>query len=301
MTSMSPFELLNFGAITPRWGPQPFIAAQSEPVPPDLEALFGTDGFQSEAFARLFTDPWLASAALNLNLDLPGLLVALVLHELNRRDPRPSRDVGTLPRHHGRPQRAAPWTHLAGSNGGGASNGSATQPAGPAPSASAPAAPVTANVATDRAQVQTALDFALSHQGAPYVGGGSPFRFGQPGDGGTYQMAGQNAYVSPRGVVGFDCSGFVVAMYRQAGIDLAAQGIANTRSMHANLPAVGRGDLQPGDLLVKPGSHVVVFLGDVTGDGRPDVIESKPGGVAVGDASKFLDNPAYEGRRVPTG
>ena len=152
----------------------------------------------------------------------------------------------------------------------------------------------------DDARVQTALDFAVGQLGAPYVGGGSPFRFGEPGDGGTYQMAGQNEYVSPEGVIGFDCSGFVVAMYRQSGIDLMQQGIGNTRSMHAQLPAVAKQDLQPGDLLVKPGSHVVVYLGDRDGDGRAEVIESKPGGVTFSDADKFLADSDYDIRRVPT-
>lgn len=57
------------------------------------------------------------------------------------------------------------------------------------------------------ANIQAAIDFGLSQLGAPYVGGASPFRFGTPGDGRTYQMDGQKPYVSPKGVVGYDCSG----------------------------------------------------------------------------------------------
>lgn len=143
------------------------------------------------------------------------------------------------------------------------------------------------------ARVQAALDFGLSQLGTPYVGGGSPFRFGDPGNGKWYQMPGQNAYLSPEGVRGFDCSGLVVAMYRQAGVDLNARGIANTRTMEASLSAVPKDQLQPGDLLVKGGSHVVIYLGD----GK--VLESTPPSTRISDASTFLNNPDYVGRRVP--
>lgn len=151
------------------------------------------------------------------------------------------------------------------------------------------------------ARMDAALDFGLSQLGAPYVGGASPFRFGDPGDGRTYQMDGQRAYVSPAGVRGYDCSGLVVAVYRQLGIDLAAQDIANTRNMASKLPAVSREELRPGDLLVKSGSHVVIYLGDRYGDGRAEVLEATPPTVQVSDASQFLDNASYVGRRVPVG
>lgn len=160
------------------------------------------------------------------------------------------------------------------------------------------------------ADVQAALAFGLDQLGAPYVGGGSPYRFGTPGDGGMHQMDGQLKYRSPAGVIGFDCSGLVVAMFRQAGIDLNAMGIANTRSMQARLDGVAKGDLQPGDLLVKGGSHVVIYLGDTNGDGRAEVLEATSDGdgngdgigsgdVRISDAAGFLNNPAYVGRRVP--
>jgi spore coat assembly protein SafA len=175
----------------------------------------------------------------------------------------------------------------------------------PAASPTGSATPVS-GVADPR--MQNVLNFGLSNIGAPYVGGASPSRFGQPGDGSTHQQAGQKVYLSPEGVVGFDCSGLVVAMYRQAGVDLAARGIANTRTMHANLPSISRNDLQPGDLIVKPGSHVVIYLGDQNGDGRPEVLEATPksqnpdgsyNGVMVSDASKYLNDPDYDYRRVP--
>ncbi len=43
-----------------------------------------------------------------------------------------------------------------------------------------PAPPVTG---APNAEIQAALDFGLSQLGAPYVGGGSPYRFGDPGNG----------------------------------------------------------------------------------------------------------------------
>lgn len=167
------------------------------------------------------------------------------------------------------------------------------QPAGPT-------APVTPGApGASNARMDTVLNFGLSQLGAPYVGGGSPFRFGDPGNGQTYQMDGQRAYVSPAGVRGYDCSGLVVAMYRQIGVDLAGQGIANTRSMAARLPSIPKGDLQPGDLLVKSGSHVVIYLGDRDGDGRAEVLEATPPTVTVSSADKFLNNSEYVARRVP--
>lgn len=167
----------------------------------------------------------------------------------------------------------------------------------PAPSTSAPS-PV-----SNDARVQAALDFGLSNQGAPYVGGGSPFRFGRPGNGQVYQMQGQRPYLSPMGVVGFDCSGLVVAMFRKAGVDLAARGMASSTTMKNGLPSVPKNQLQPGDLIVTNG-HVVVYLGNgkvlqATSDGDPDGDGLGNGSVRVSDAAKFLNDPAYVGRRVP--
>jgi spore coat assembly protein SafA len=191
------------------------------------------------------------------------------------------------------------WGSLQGGGGSGRpAPGGSPQPA--------PAGPVAPVPGVDDARIQSALDFGLSNIGAPYVGGASPFRFGTPGDGHTYKQSNQHAYVSPKGVTGFDCSGLVVAMYRKAGIDLAAQGIANTRTMQDKLPAISRDELKPGDLLVKGGSHVVIYLGDRDGDGRAEVLEATPNshgetGVMVSDASKYLNNADYVCRRVPLG
>lgn len=163
-------------------------------------------------------------------------------------------------------------------------------------------------------RLQAALDYAIywaTQEPTVYAGGASPYRFGGVGNGGKAHQAGQATYLSPKGMVCFDCSGLVVAMYRQAGIDLAATGLYNTREMANRLPAVDKGQLQPGDLLVKSGSHIVIYFGDVTGDGRPDIVEATPygpnprdgssavAGVRIADAQSFLEDPLYVGRRVP--
>lgn len=155
--------------------------------------------------------------------------------------------------------------------------------------AAQPAAPVQPATPTGApANIQAAIDFGLSQLGAPYVGGASPFRFGTPGDGRTYQMQGQQPYVSPKGVIGYDCSGLMVTMLRKAGIDLGH--LASSRAMKSSLPMVDKNQLRPGDLLVKNG-HVAMYIGD----GK--MIESVPGGVKVSDASKYINDPAYSGHR----
>jgi cell wall-associated NlpC family hydrolase len=152
----------------------------------------------------------------------------------------------------------------------------------------APVAPVAPAPTGASAGIQAAIDFGLSQQGAPYVGGASPFRFGKPGDGRTYQMPGQKAYVSPLGVVGYDCSGLMVTMLKKAGIDISHLG--SSRAMKAGLPEVSKSALQPGDLLVKNG-HVAMYIGN------GQMIEAVPGGVKVSPASKYINDPAYSGHR----
>ncbi|MDP3504017.1 MAG: NlpC/P60 family protein [Myxococcales bacterium] len=159
----------------------------------------------------------------------------------------------------------------------------------PGANGAAPAGPVNTSPTQAPANIQAAIDFGLSQQGAPYVGGASPFRFGQPGNGQSYRMEGQNSYVSPKGVVGYDCSGLMVTMLKKAGIDIS--NLASSRAMKANLPQVPKDQLQPGDLLVKNG-HVAMYIGD----GK--MIESVPAGVQVVSASKYINDPAYSGHRA---
>ncbi|MBX7096677.1 MAG: C40 family peptidase [Myxococcaceae bacterium] len=156
----------------------------------------------------------------------------------------------------------------------------------PAPAPTQGPAPVNTTPTGAPANIQAAIDFGLTQLGAPYVGGASPYRFGTPGDGRTYQMEGQHAYVSPKGVIGYDCSGLMVTMLKKAGIDLS--GMASSRGM-LKLPEVPKDQLQPGDLLVKNG-HVAMYIGN------GQMIESVPGGVRVAPASKYIYDPAYSGR-----
>lgn len=150
------------------------------------------------------------------------------------------------------------------------------------------AAPTTPTTPTaPSGSIQAALEWAKTQQGAPYTGGASPSRFGTPADGRTYQMAGQRAYTVPRGVIGYDCSGFVVTVMKRAGINIPWH---NSSGMKANLPAVPKNQLQPGDLLVKNG-HVAIYIGN------GQMIESVPSGVRVTSASTYINNPDYVGRR----
>lgn len=145
----------------------------------------------------------------------------------------------------------------------------------------------TSSPVTPSGSIQAALEWAKTQVGAPYVGGASPFRYGTPGNGQTYQQQGQKAYVSQKGVIGYDCSGFVVTTLKKAGINLQWH---NSSGMKANLPSVPKDRLQPGDLLVKDG-HVAIYLGG------GNMIESVPSGVRVTSAQPYLGDRSYVGRR----
>ena len=72
--------------------------------------------------------------------------------------------------------------------------------------------------------------------------------------------------------------------------------------MKSGLPAVPKNQLQAGDLLVKNG-HVVIYLGngkvlESASSGDPDGDGIGNGSVRVSDASKFLNDSSYVGRRV---
>lgn len=166
--------------------------------------------------------------------------------------------------------------------------------------------PVTSGGREPRTQAAVAYGTYWANQPAgttAYVGGASEYRFGGVGDGSTAKASNQKRYLAPRGVVGFDCSGLVVAMYAQAGVDLRAHGMTYTGAM-LGLPQIAPSQLQPGDLIVKSG-HVVVYIGN------GQVVEATPygpnpgdgsapvGGVRISDASKFLNDPAYSCHRVP--
>lgn len=164
-------------------------------------------------------------------------------------------------------------------------------------------------------RIQAALDYGVywADHGSEtaYVGGDSPYRMGGIGAGDAPTQHGdQQRYLSPNGMVGFDCSGFVIAMFRQAGVDIAvhAQG---TETMMAAMDRVEPqpieiDQLQPGDLFIRAG-HVAVYVGNgqVIESTPPPGFDTRGGteaavpGVRHSEASDFLDRDGYEVYRVP--
>lgn len=142
---------------------------------------------------------------------------------------------------------------------------SPASPAGPA------TGPVTGPEAPASERIQSMLSWAKSMIGTPYAAV-NPFRFGDvPWDGKPHKSVNGSDTVwnYPKGTRVFDCSGFVVAAYRQLGVDLAARGLASTATFHADtkfLKAVTREQLAPGDLIMyqpKNGiGHVVIYMGN---------------------------------------
>jgi cell wall-associated NlpC family hydrolase len=115
------------------------------------------------------------------------------------------------------------------------------------------------------------LSWAKSMIGTPYAAV-NPFRFGDvPWDGQAHKSVNGSSTVwhYPKGTRVFDCSGFVVAAYRQQGVDLAAHGLASSGAIAADtkfLQPLSREQLQPGDLITyKPENgvgHVVIYMGN---------------------------------------
>lgn len=119
--------------------------------------------------------------------------------------------------------------------------------------------------------IQSMLSWAKSMVGTPYAAV-NPFRFGDvPWDGKAHRSVNGSSTVwqYPKGTRVFDCSGFVVAAYRQLGVDLAAHGLASSGAMAADtkfLQTISKDQLQPGDLITySPHNgvgHVVIYLGN---------------------------------------
>jgi cell wall-associated NlpC family hydrolase len=118
--------------------------------------------------------------------------------------------------------------------------------------------------------IEGMLAWADTQLGTPYASV-NPFRFGDvPWDGRPHKSVNGSDTVwnYPAGTKVYDCSGFVVAAYRQIGVDLA-QWNATTSGTIANckqLQDVPRDQLRPGDLITyasKNGiGHVVIYVGD---------------------------------------
>jgi cell wall-associated NlpC family hydrolase len=115
------------------------------------------------------------------------------------------------------------------------------------------------------------LNWAQSKIGSPYAAV-NPFRFGDvPWDGKAHKSVNGSSTVwkYPKGTQVFDCSGFVVAAFRQKGVDLAAHGLASSQAMandHQFLQSVSRSQLRPGDIITYAPhngiGHVVIYLGN---------------------------------------
>jgi peptidoglycan hydrolase-like protein with peptidoglycan-binding domain len=166
---------------------------------------------------------------------------------------------------------------LLGRTAGNAGNAAGPAPAsagnapGPTPTAgNAPGPVVSGPEAPVPATIDGMLSWARGKIGTPYAAV-NPFRFGDvPWDGQPHKSVNGSGTVwnYPKGTQVFDCSGFVVAAYRQIGVDLAKLG-ATTSSTIANSPHlanVSREDLRPGDLITYTSSkgigHVVIYLGN---------------------------------------
>lgn len=123
-------------------------------------------------------------------------------------------------------------------------------------------------------------DWALTQVGAVYAAM-NPYRFGDskygkawdcaPGETTCSKVDTQGATrTTSAGSFVYDCSGFVVAAWLRAGIDLVKLGASWTEPMLQKLPPVTRADAQVGDLVMfdfdktdtDPVSHVGMYLAD---------------------------------------
>ena len=181
-------------------------------------------------------------------------------------------------------------TAYAGSSSGGGDRAASSLP----PSA------IEAAIAYGQAQVENSLYTGCS--AGDYRMGASPsqeLHFDGRGCGQSY------IYVLRPGWTGFDCSGLIYKMFEAARVPFPY----TSSAAMAQLPSVDKASIQRGDLLVKPGSHVAMYLG-VDG-GIPWAIEASPKqvleqdgiwrvarGVMVVDASSYLNDSAYGAHRV---
>ncbi len=133
-----------------------------------------------------------------------------------------------------------------------------------------------------------AVTWAETQIGAPYAAI-DPYRFGStPWPGGALTGSRGNRYTFPAGTIVYDCSGFVIAAWREAGIDLVAQyGLYGSQAFPASpLDEVSPAAIAPGDLAVYApvnGVGHIVMIHHIEPDGTVRTIEAAAGrGVYVG-------------------
>ncbi|HWL44556.1 MAG TPA: hypothetical protein VNQ73_16570 [Ilumatobacter sp.] len=133
-----------------------------------------------------------------------------------------------------------------------------------------------------------AVAWAETQLGAPYAAI-DPYRFGTPvWPGGTLTGSRGNTYTFAAGTAVYDCSGFVIAAWRAAGVDLSAQyGLYGSQAFPTSpLPEVHPTAIAPGDLAVySPVNDVghIVMIHHIDPDGTVRTIEASPRpGVHIG-------------------
>lgn len=134
-----------------------------------------------------------------------------------------------------------------------------------------------------------AVAWGETQLGAPYAAI-DPYRFGTPAwPGGSLTGSRGDPYTFPAGTVVYDCSGFVIAAWRAAGVDLVAQyGLYGSQAFpNSPLEEVHPTAIAPGDLAVYgPNSNGVghiVTIHHVGADGTAHTIEASPSkGVHIG-------------------
>jgi cell wall-associated NlpC family hydrolase len=142
-----------------------------------------------------------------------------------------------------------------------------------------------------------AVSYGVSVLGAPYAAI-NPYRFGEvPWPGGSMvDIHHKRRGPFPAGTQVFDCSGFVVACWKHAGVNLLAHGLGTSDSVVHDkgwLIPITPAQLQPGDLIAHSG-HIVMYFGS------GQVIQSTPnGGVKISDAGEYLGASGAVCRRVP--
>ena len=136
---------------------------------------------------------------------------------------------------------------------------------------------------------QAAVAWAETQIGAPYAAA-SRYRFGDPPwPGGTIIGDRGDRYSFPAGTRVYDCSGFVIAAWRAAGVDLVAQyGLYGSQAFpHSPLEEIDPAAVIPGDLAVysvsASGVGHIVMVHHVDPDGTVHIIEATPSrGVHIG-------------------